>query len=107
MSRRGVLPGGLLEDVKNYLDITWEDEATDRKIGALTAAGVAYLNDKAGGKMDYSQDGYCRTLLMEYVRYARDGAMDVFENNYRHLLLAMQNNRKVVAYAADAVPAGE
>lgn len=97
----------LLEDVKNYLDITWPDEATDRKISGFIASGAAYLNDKAGAELDYDQDGYGRTLLMEYVRYARDGALDVFENNYRHLLLAMQNNRRVQDYAQDAVPGGE
>ena len=27
---------------------------------------------------------------MEYVRYARDSALDVFENNYQALILGMQ-----------------
>ena len=44
---------------------------------------------------------------MEYVRYARDGALDVFENNYQHLILAMQNNRKVMDYAANSFSCGE
>ncbi len=97
----------LLEDVKNYLDITWQDDATDRKISGFISAGTAYLNDKAGEEIDYSKAGYGRSLLMDYVRYMRDGAIDVFENNYRHLLLAMQNNRKVTAYAADAFSSKE
>lgn len=97
----------LLTDVKNYLDITWSDEATDRKISGFIASGTAYLNDKAGEDLDYAEDGYGRTLLMEFVRYARDGAMDVFEHNYRHLLLAMQNNRRVRDHAKDAVSGGE
>lgn len=101
------LPEGLLEDVKNHLDITWEDEATDKKITGLIHSGIQYLNDKAGEQIDYSWPCEGRTLLMEYVRYARDGAMDVFENNYRHLLLAMQNNRKVMDYAASAFQAGD
>lgn len=97
----------LLEDVKNYLDITWTNEATDLKISGFIASGTVYLNDKAGVELDYAQDGYGRTLLMEFVRYARDGALDVFENNYRHLLLAMQNNRRVQDYAKNSVPSGE
>lgn len=101
------LPDGLLEDVKNHLDITWEDQATDKKLDGLIRSGMQYLNDKAGEQIDYSWPCEGRTLLMEYVRYARDGAMDVFENNYRHLLLAMQNNRKVMDYAASALQAGE
>lgn len=97
----------LLADVKNYLDITWQDDATDRKIAGFIAEGAAYLNDKAGEEIDYAKAGYGRSLLMDYVRYKRDGAIDVFENNYRHLLLAMQNNRKVAAYASDAFSSGE
>ena len=86
--RWDALPDGLLEDVKAYLDVTWED-------------------DKAGEHIDYLWPCDGRTLLMEYVRYARDGALDVFENNYQHLILAMQNNRKVMDYAAESVSCGE
>ena len=34
----------LLADVKNYLNITWDDQATDRKIGGLIKNGIAYLD---------------------------------------------------------------
>ena len=51
--------------------------------------------------------GYPRQLLKEYVRYARDAALDVFENNYRGLILAMQNQRGVSAYAVELESAGE
>lgn len=102
------LPDGLLDEVENFFDITWDDEATHRKYRSLIASGMIYLNGKAGEELDYTQDGDGLTLLREYVRYARDGAMDVFENNYLHLLLAMQNDRKVKSYAAQAaVSTGE
>lgn len=96
--RWDALPDGLLEDVKAYLDVTWEDEATDRKLTGFIHSGILYLDDKAGEHIDYLWPCDGRTLLMEYVRYARDGALDVFENNYQHLILAMQNNRKVMDY---------
>lgn len=98
----------LLEDVKNYLDITWTDDATDRKTKNFIRSGMAYLNDKLGEAADYTSDGDPRTLLFEYVRYVRDGALDVFENNYMSLILAMQNGRKVKQYAAkEAALSGE
>lgn len=87
----------LLSDIKNYLDITWDDEATDRKICGFIAAGMAQLDEKAGGEMDYAADGTPRVLLMEYCRYARDSALDVFENNFRAMILAMQHERAVAA----------
>lgn len=94
------IPAELLEDVKNYLDITWADKAADRKIQNFIRSGMAYLNEKLGKAADYTSDGFPRTLLFEYVRYIRDGALDVFENNYLSLILAMQNDRKVKQYAA-------
>ena len=99
---RDSLPQGLLADVKNYLNITWDDEATDAKIAGLIASGVVYLDLKYGEEADYTKDGMPRILLMEYVRYARDSALDVFENNYRALLLGMQNDRKVSAYELES-----
>ena len=43
-----------------------------------------------------------RTLLMEYVRYARDEALDVFENNYTSMILDLMNERMVNAYVESA-----
>lgn len=105
MSTRDSLPKGLLSDVKNYLDVTWDDEATDRKYSGLIAGGIMYLNHKLGSSGNYLSDGLPRTLLMEYVRYARDSALDVFENNYQSMILAMQNDRKVTKYVESTVSA--
>lgn len=92
------LPAGLLADVKAYLDITWDDESTDNRIGGLIASGMVYLDGKYGDTADYTADGLPRTLLFEYVRYGRDAALDVFENNYTSMLLAMQHERMVARY---------
>lgn len=110
LSREEIILSGLLDEIKNSLDVTWADEATDKKYCGLISSGMQYLDGKAGGEMDYRDEGGIGlTLLREYVRYARDGAMDVFETNYLHLLLSMQNDRKVKAYAAaqNAVSSGE
>lgn len=102
------MPDGLLSDVKNYLNITWEDEATDTKVSGLIASGMMYLNLKYGEEADYTADGMPRTLLMEYVRYARDSALDVFETNYQSLLLGMQNEKAVSDYVMEStVSAGQ
>lgn len=97
------LPEGLLDDVKVYLDITWEDEQTNRRITGLIEDGMAYLNDKLGEAGDYLSPGYPRTLLKEYVRYARDAALDVFEGNYQSLILAMQSERGVMNHVEGCV----
>lgn len=93
----------LLADVNNYLDNTWEDEARDKKLLGFIRSGMVYLDGKLGEEADYESDGDPRTLLFEFVRYARDGAMDLFETNYRSMILAMQNKKAVKEYAQGSV----
>lgn len=93
--QRADVTAALLADVKNYLNITWDDEATDEKVRGLIASATVYLDNKGGGTLDYESDGLPHTLMMEYVRYMRDEALDVFENNYTCMILAMQNERLV------------
>lgn len=99
---RKTVPAALLADVKNYLNITWDDEATNAKISGLIASAAAYLDSKLGGQPNYEADGMPRTLLMEYVRYARDSALDVFESNYQALILTAQQESMVIDYAVES-----
>lgn len=88
---RETVPPELLSDVKNYLNITWDDAQTDANLNSQIANSAAYLDAKLGGPQDYTQDGMPRELLFERVRYTRDSALDVFENNYQSLLIGAQN----------------
>lgn len=103
MKRRDV-SAELLADVKNSLNITWSDQPTDSRVAGLIAGASVYLDELGGAALDYIADGLPRTLLMEYVRYARDEALDVFENNYRHMLLEMQNKERVKRNAQTSEP---
>lgn len=105
MLPRTELPAGLLDAIKAVLDVTWQDPATDAKYTALILSGIAYLDGIYGAQADYTVPGEPRTLLVEYVRYARDSALDVFETNYQNRLLAMQHQRRLAAYVESAVPA--
>lgn len=96
----------LLAGAKLWCNITWSDDATDAKVSALIASGEAYIDGKLGIPADYTVSGEPLTLLCEYVRYGLSDALDVFESNYLNRLLAMQHERKVAAYAEDAVSAG-
>lgn len=93
-----------MADVKNYLNITWSDTATDNKVRGLIASASVYLDGKGGGALDYDSDGLPRTLMMEYTRYMRDEALDVFENNYTSMILAMQNERLVPSSVESTEP---
>lgn len=97
------LPEGLLADVEAQLGVTWESDITDNQYANWISGGIDYLDGKLGEAGDYTVPGTPRTLLFEYVRYARDSALDVFETNYRHLILAMQHERRLKNYAATAI----
>jgi hypothetical protein len=94
------LPAGLLEDVKNYLDITWDDPEGDEKLSGIIARGMQYLNKVAGAELDYMEEDKPRELLFDYCRYVRSNALDEFQINYQHELLALQIEYEVKAYAA-------
>lgn len=72
----------LLQDIKDYLKITWNDEATNRNLLGMTKRGMAYLTDIAGAPLDFIQEDLSRQLLFDYVRYANSQALEVFSNNF-------------------------
>lgn len=104
MIPRDNVPPKLLEDVKNYINVTWSDYATDKKVCGLIASGSAYLDLKIGGSPDYEADGMPRTLLLEWVRYAWSEALDVFEANFLPLILTAQHEEVAANAQTDTVP---
>lgn len=94
------LPEGLLDDVKNYLDITWTDVATDAKLTGIIERGIKYIDSIAGKAMDYSIEEKPKELLLDYCRYVRSNALSEFQNNYLHELLTLQMAQEVAAYEA-------
>lgn len=85
-----MLPNGLLNAAKNYLDITWQDADTDTKLTGILERGIAYLNRIAGVEQDYTVEGDAKALLFDYARYVRSNALDEFLTNYLSELLALQ-----------------
>ena len=87
----------LLPSVKLHCGITWDDEKTNEDVAEKTASAWAWLEDKlgAGENEAYFTPGNRRELLMERVRYARAGALDVWANNYRSLILDEQHRLQI------------
>lgn len=95
------LPDGLLDAVRNYLDITWEDSAGDLKLTGIISRGMKYLDKAAGTELDYTVEDKPRELLMDYCRYVRSNALNEFQANYLPELLTLQIQKEVEAYAAE------
>ena len=72
----------LLSDALNYLDITWDDIDTIRKVSGILARGMAFLDRIAGTQQDYEAEDLARSLLFDYARYARENATQDFVSNY-------------------------
>ena len=78
----------MLQKVKDYLKITWNDE--DVPIQDLITRGQAKLNELAGAVLDFETEGQARSLLFDYVRYAYNNAAEYFEQNFQHEILRLQ-----------------
>lgn len=101
------IDGQLLDDIRADVGITWHDEATERDLRNKISLGVAHINKLAGASCDYRDAGTPRELLFAYVRYARADAIDVFDNNYRPMILAMQAERRLTRFAQEHAAATE
>lgn len=99
------LPEGLLEGVKDYLDITWTmDEAGERKLSDIIESGINDLNRIIGGKdceLDFTKNDLPLMLLKDYCRYARSNALDEFEENYQSEIIRLQYQYEVDKYEAE------
>ncbi len=91
----------LLNDIKNYLDITYEDPATEEKIKGIIERGIAYIDNVAGKEQDYEEEAAPRELLFDYCRYARNNALEFFEQNFRSRLIALRMGVQADEYAAE------
>jgi hypothetical protein len=78
----------MLEKVKDYLRITWDDE--DTAITDLITRGKRKLEELAGAELDFETEGLARSLLLDYVRYAYNNASEYWEENFRFDILRLQ-----------------
>ncbi|WP_040328586.1 phage head-tail connector protein [Clostridium ihumii] len=80
----------LLQDIKDYLNISWQDEKIDKNIAGMIKRGMAYLKDVAGVKeLDFEEENNSRALLFDYVRYANSQALEMFSINFQSELLSL------------------
>jgi hypothetical protein len=87
----------LLGDVQDYLNITWQDETTDKKVTGYINRGMKRLQNIAGASLDFEAEDLPRSLLLDYCRYANSQALEVFEQNFRSELLELNLMNQAVA----------
>ena len=87
----------LLEEVKSYINFTWEDSAKEARIKSYIESSIQYLNGVAGTEIDFDRDLLARDLLKNRVLYYDSQAIDDFVSNYNGLLEELR-----LAYKVDA-----
>ena len=89
------MPDGLLEEVKDYLNITWLDVRTENNITGMIKRGMSYLQKVAGvTSLDFTLDDTPKAdFLIE--------EMDLSVRSLNCLKRANMNTLKDVAQAAE------
>jgi hypothetical protein len=77
-----VVKASILVELKDNLDITWDDESTNRKLEKHIARSVAYLQELSGTSLDFVVNSRARDLLLERCRYLYNNVSDEFERNF-------------------------
>lgn len=72
-----------LPEIKRYLNITWNDDDTDRKLISIMEDGIIKLNHLLGAEIDYFSPGMGRSLFKNYMLYAWNNCLNEFESAYK------------------------
>jgi hypothetical protein len=91
------MPEGLLESIRSYLHITWNDSNTDTNLTGMIKRGMARLQTIAGVPLDFTVEDTPRALLFDYVRYANSQALEMWEKNFASELMSLHIQSQVDA----------
>ena len=80
----------LLQELKTYLEITWEDTHTDQKLTGILGRAKQILCGSAGAELTFADDTAERQLLLDLCRYIWNNAGEDFEENYRADLIMLR-----------------
>lgn len=90
----------MLEAVKAYLKITWDDEDAD--LEKIIDRGKARIKDLIGIEPDFDATGLAQELLLDYCRYAYNNASEYFEENFQKEILRLQLTTAAAELAVEA-----
>lgn len=91
----------ILSEVKSYLQIDWDTD--DLALLSIIKRGERRLNHIAGSELTYEEASEERALLLDYVRYARSQALEVFEKNFSAELLELHYTTQLHQIGQDQV----
>lgn len=88
----------LIDTLKTYLDITWDDEHTNAKLAGILARAQTKICAYAGAEpLDFADGTEEQQLLLDLCRYMWFNVPENFEANYRHDLIMLRAKYKTEA----------
>lgn len=78
----------MLEEVKQALKITWNDE--DINLNTIIERGKNRLQNLTGTVMDFDLNFQARELLINFCRYDYNNSAEYFEENFQKEILRLQ-----------------
>lgn len=88
----------LLEDLKDCLNITWDEDETNRKLKTIINDSIKTMNYKLGAEIDYSSSGQEHNLFINYCMYVYNNCSNEFDNNYLNELYQVRQKYEVMNY---------
>ena len=88
----------LLDELKNYLNITYKDDDVDKKISSALESAKHYINEIAcEANVDFESDLSAKQLLFDCVRYIYNNALEDFYNNFQYELTSLRLRYLVIS----------
>ena len=80
-----------IEEVKIYLNITWEEEETNQILAAILPRADAMLRMYISSKIDYEENQMVKQLFLDLCRYIYNHASEQFKVDYHDELFSLRN----------------
>lgn len=80
----------LIDTLKTYLDITWDDEHTNAKLTGILSRAQVKMCAYAGTNLTFDDGTDEQQLLFDLCRYVWFNVPENFEENYRHDLIMLR-----------------
>lgn len=92
----------MLDEIKRYLNITWQDQGIDSKLLDLLEQSKQAITSLMGVEIDFEENAELRELLFNRVRYAYNNSLEYFDLNFAPDILRLQLQEGVKASENEA-----
>ena len=90
-----------LSDVKNYLNITYEDEDIDTKLSGILSRADSHIRKVTAVSAEEELNPDEEQLILDCCRYIFNDAFEDFDNNFMPTINGCRAARQVAAMESD------